>query len=315
MRKNTFRHGPTVAALAACVLLALSPRVFGQSDAMRRIQIRMEMNNLRMDIASLNRQIAATSKDYDAAKKAADATATALEAAKKAAADSRPPVEQARSALADATRKVDTVTRQLRQAFEASDEMKAALDALQQAQHAVAQARAKALAPLQATDAYKAAVDARQAAKAKLDQTKAAGNPNNLEIPILAGLLIEKDSAVNTMEMNVLEADPDWVAADKALNEAVAHLAGLRNAFDAGLAQNPDRLAAVKEVEEANAAFKKAVAARNDAEKAQSDAEAANRKAAAELARIQKFGQGLEDSKANDDDQIQRLQNELNRLH
>jgi hypothetical protein len=171
------------------------------------------------------------------------------------------------------------------------------------------------LAPLRETEPYKTALADWEEAKAKLDQIKAASNPNALDVSIQAGMVVEKESVVSGMEVKVLRADPDWVAADKALKEAVARLTSLRNTFELSLAQNPDRTAALKAVEVARDAFKTAQDANTTAIRDQSAADAANTKAVAEFNRIQKALQRLEQLKADKTAQMRVLQDEFIRLH
>jgi hypothetical protein len=166
------------------------------------------------------------------------------------------PVTDAKSKLALAQGKVDhaqdaltTLLAQLRKDAEASPAVADAVSALKQAQLDYDSATGPILATVRSSNEYSSAIDAKKGAAKRVLELQADVPPNQDEITKAAVIVLNKGHAITQLETAALAADPKIVVLKEKLASANGRLLKARYDSDQSLKNNPQLLAARKDLE------------------------------------------------------------------
>jgi hypothetical protein len=173
----------------------------------------------------------------------------------------------------------------LREESEKSPEMTQALADVKAAQADYDAAAKPALEKVHATAEYKAAADAKVRDQSQIDQLR--GTPGNeAQISTLAQDAMTQASTANKLEADAVAKEPSALAAKAKVAAANAKLSELRGQVNGSLTKNPDWIAAKKAVDDAIQKLQTAQANYNQESGKLSSAQAAHNAAAAQKQKL-----------------------------
>jgi hypothetical protein len=190
-----------------------------------------------------------------------------------------------------AVRMRDNVENKLRNVFDVSPEMLAAIKELKDAQDNYFTIKAPILDSLSNMEEYKKAVERREEVKLLLKEEKSADRPNQENITNLSEHLVKADSVVSKMETEVLDKNPKCIEAKTRVDIATAKIEELKMKFSLSIKDNP-------EIIEANTRKKISLDKKDDLQKAR---DVANTKLLEAKGKLEKIQRALEAERAAED--------------
>lgn len=134
---------------------------------------------------------------------------------------------------------MDDVQTRLTADMQASPQWNQTFTATQQAVSDLESARQRIEAALSQRSDYQAALAQRQAAQEVVDQMHAGGNETPEEMTPLAQRRLDAAKAITQMQVQALQADPQWVAAHNQLLATAAGRVAMQNQLRADLVNDP----------------------------------------------------------------------------
>jgi hypothetical protein len=214
--------------------------------------------------------------------------------------DAEKQLAAAKAALAEASGKLSTVGDKLRAAWEARPEVAAAIHAAEAARIAYDAASNPVLANLETRSDYKAALNARDDAEKRVEEARSGDSDSSSSsdssgggggIAQAANDALAARNAITQIRVNALAGDPKTVAAKQNLTTAADKLNAMKAEFEASIKSDPTWSSAKREVDDAQAKVTTAQAAYDAAER-----KVAQEQAAQDAANQQKNNQNNQSS-------------------
>ncbi|HUB25327.1 MAG TPA: hypothetical protein VL992_07845 [Tepidisphaeraceae bacterium] len=158
------------------------------------------------------------------------------------------------NAVAEARANLNAVEQRLKTEFEASPEYKTAQDNIDAAKAAFDTEKQRVVAGLSDDPDYQAAVQKRKDAEAAIDQAHDSTDVTQDQIADLAQQSMDAKTAVTQMESQAITDDTAASSAKSKLAAATNDFAALKQKFADSMQANPDWIAAKKQLDDAIAA-------------------------------------------------------------